>query len=245
MQAKITLTIEYDETKFRTAPAYWDWDYLIGLSSATLRVDQVIEERLANDLFSTAVIWTLIFGDPRLSLRTPESVHVNDHPIQKVKSFPLSVGKQLSELDPEGNFFHIEFFPGKGVAEVWSAHAWKESLTRKLKHVNNDDSLVARRNKVRNELRFFFAQKTHCGNERATALADLLLNFGNDNDNLLEMFEAPHALIESLNQLRKESEHGSRPEVPPLPQPGGSESGRQDVCEETQPRGDAGGAPQG
>jgi len=244
MEARITLTIIYDETKFSTSPEHWDWDYLIGLASTTLRVNSVVEDRTANDLFTTSVIWTLIFGDPRLSLRTPESVHIHDHPIQRVRSFPLSVGKQLAELDPESNYFHIEFFPAKGIAEVWSAQAWKESLTRKLKHIQTDDSLVARRQKVHGELRFFFAQKTRCGADRASALADLLINFGNNNDHLLEMFEAPKALIESLNQLRKET-NGSGPEVPPVSESGGQQSGRQDIQQTPGSCGDTGGAPQG
>lgn len=201
-QTTIVLTISYDPEKFFSSPEYWDWSSLVGLSNTQLVVNSVHVKPVDGAEFTTEVLASLMWGSQEFSLRTPRSVDLRDHPIERVKCLPHNIGKLLAEADPEGNQFHIEWYPSEGVAEVWSKRAWENSLTKRLKHVTGNDSDVARRNRLRSELRFHFAKTAKCGSEQAEKLADLIINFGDANDFLLDTFQAPETLKQQLKDYR-------------------------------------------
>jgi len=119
-----------------------------------------------------------------------------------VKFLPFNCVKRLAKTGPDGNFFHIEWYPSEDIAEVWSKRAWECSLTKRLKHVTNNESDVAKRNRLRSELRFPFAKTAKCGSEQAEKLAELIINFGDANDFLLDTFKAPPELIKQLKEYR-------------------------------------------
>ena len=205
MQTKqLTLTIEYDDSRFHTSPGYWDWTLLIGLPNTTLNVTAVIEKDISLERFTTKDLFALAFGDTRLSLRKIRSVHLSDCPIHRVKSIPYELGKLLVEQDPEENFFHVEFFTDEATpaAEIWSAQAWKESLTHKLKHSRDDTSEVARRQVLMRDIAYFIARTTKCGGARASDVAKLIISFDDSHDYLLEIFKAPAELLQRLKDYR-------------------------------------------
>jgi len=197
----IVLDITYDETRFRTSPEHWDWSYLVSLPNTILSVNTVRTLPNAGDDLNASSIFHLMFGE---GASDPQSIHIRDHPIDRVKVLPFNLGKLLAHLDPDEQFFHIEFYPQRNVAEVWSRRSWNESLTRRLRLVKDDDSLVARRNSLRSELRFFLAKTTRCGSERADKLADMLVSFGSENDYLLDLLSAPTELKNNLMKYREE-----------------------------------------
>jgi len=229
----IILSITYEEGKFSTSPEYWDWSYLISLPNTTLTVDQVRLKPAEDQELNARTIFELMYGEGD-GLK-PESVHVRDHPIDRVKVVPFNLGKILSTLDPESQFFHIEFFPQRNVAEIWSRRAWNDSLTRRLRLVKTDDSLVAQRNSLHSEIRFFIARKSRCGSERADKLAELIISFDSTHDYLLQVLDAPVELIAALDKYRKNG----------LQKPGGSTSGSEDVSEPTPDGSATGSADQG
>lgn len=201
-QTTLVLTISYDPDKFYTSPEHWDWSTLVGLSNTTLAVNSVHVKPVEGAEFTTEVLSALMWGSQELSLRTARSIDIHDHPIERVKCLPFNIGKLLADADPEGNFFHIEWYPAEGVAEVWSKRAWEHSLTKRLKHVTDNTSDVARRNRLRRELQYHFAKTAKCGSDQAEKLAELILNFGDSNDFLLETFKAPTELIQQLKDYR-------------------------------------------
>lgn len=205
----IVLSISYDPDKFFTTPEHWDWSSLVGLANTQLVVDSVHVKPVDGAEFTTDVLASLMWGNQEFSLRPARSIDIHDHPIEKVKCLPFNLGKLLADADPEGNHFHIEWYPAEGVAEVWSKRAWDCSITRRLKHVTNNESDVAKRNRLRSELRFHFAKTAKCGSEQAEKLAELIINFGDANDFLLDTFKAP----EELKQQLKDYRNGNRTSV--------------------------------
>jgi hypothetical protein len=81
-----------------------------------------------------ADLHSLLYGFEEFESCNPISKHPCDHvTLHRIKIIPISVGLTLAEADKEGKLFHIEFYPALHRAEVWSAQAWRESLTRHLR----------------------------------------------------------------------------------------------------------------
>lgn len=84
--------------------------------------------------FSIADLHSLLYGFELYESAAAISKHPLDHiTLHKIRIVPIKVGVTLAEADPEGKLFHIEFFPSMERAEIWSAQAWRESLTRHLR----------------------------------------------------------------------------------------------------------------
>jgi len=77
-------------------------------------------------------LYHLLYEHPEL---THIKLHISrsDHPELPVKIIPLDIAAFIRDNDPDENQFHIEFFPSHG--ELWEAKCWRNSITRRLKHV--------------------------------------------------------------------------------------------------------------
>ena len=81
-----------------------------------------------------ADLHSLLYGYDMFESVTPLSLHPLDRvTIHRIRIVPLEIGAAIGAGDVAGKYFHIEFFPAINRAEIWSAQAWRESLTRHLK----------------------------------------------------------------------------------------------------------------
>jgi hypothetical protein len=130
--AVVNISVSFDPTKLKH-PLDWDWDHILTAQHATFRVLHVVDHAIsASQLFNLAELHDLIFNNT-IDAR-PKSLLPNDNPILPVRVITASLARRLFELDPEEQFFHLEFFPPHPYADLWSAQAWRESVSRKLKH---------------------------------------------------------------------------------------------------------------
>lgn len=71
----------------------------------------------------------LLFGDERLECVRPSSAGIGD--TAKILVMPVELGRAISIVDKDENFFHVVFLPSH--AEVWLAFEWKESNAKLLR----------------------------------------------------------------------------------------------------------------
>lgn len=86
---------------------------------------------------SLPLIRKLLWNFPEFDFQRPKSItHPADQPLYRVKLIPYTLGVELANLDQKEELFHVEFFPEQepARAEVWHIDAWRDSLSRIIKH---------------------------------------------------------------------------------------------------------------
>jgi hypothetical protein len=208
----VTLRITFDDERQSVHPLYWDWVLFVNQQNVNIEPLKALDrddlEKLVLSLetISPADLSRLMFGDSKHWHQSPLSVHTSDSPIQRIKILSPELGRFIAELDPNEEFFHVEFF-GTTHSEVWSALAWRESLTRRLRHNHQHSTdvndLVALKQHVIAELTQIIGQASReQSHKRAEQTAIALVQFGDINDIILELVNAPLELRAKLFKLR-------------------------------------------
>jgi hypothetical protein len=199
----IKLRVTYSTLHYNH-PTTWDWSALIGLHHASVRVISITDADInIGNLFAIRELHNLIFHNSPHAIR---SVHPSDTPILRIHVIAVDVARRLAELDPDENIFHLEFFPASPIAELWSAQAWNESLTRRLRHSAlkaNDNSLASRTTALKSELAAAILTKLRVPREDATATALVCMSTP-QMDSMLESLGISPSLINDIRSLRAE-----------------------------------------
>lgn len=207
--ATIMLTFAYDPKHFQQSPERWDWMEIIGLSPlyfsilATRPAAAPVPTNLAD--MNAQLLHALMYTHESWSVLTPRLVHPADHPIERIKVVPHSIGCLIRDADPSGVYFHVELDPPHR-AEIWSARAWRESITRRIRHApeHTDVSFVTRRRRLHNELLYAIAHKTRRKYDDCSNIADLILDYDEDYDAILSLLDLSDDLQLKLSAYRKE-----------------------------------------
>jgi hypothetical protein len=146
----------------------------------------------------------LLYEFPELAHLRP-ILHPSDIPIFKVKVIPYELGFLIKQSDPDEVYFHVELYAAPPVrADLWSAIAWKESLTKRLRNVRTtpEDNLPAEIrstiHKVSVELHTSYGlSPTH-----ARECANILLT-GEQFDELVEILSLTHIILDPIKKLRE------------------------------------------
>jgi len=207
---EVTLRVSFDDERLPTHPYYWDWTLLINQQGASADVvktqDKANPEQqpLTLETLEVKHLHALLFVAPECEQARPQSIHRNDSPIERVKVVPHDLGKFIAELDPNEQYFHVEFWAPH--AEIWSARAWRDSLTRLLRHkstaAENDDQ-VSLKQTVLNELIQLIARVTRVSYDRAEKSAQAIIHFGEQYDVMLDLLQVSPDLKVRLLRLRK------------------------------------------
>lgn len=205
-KAILQLQVQFDDAQI-SHPYRWDWTAFVNTQGVYCEVlkcktfDVAAPSALSIESLDIKHLHALVFGTPNTSAR---SIHPTDNPVERVRVVSYDLGRMIAEADPSAEYFHVELFPPNS-ADLWSAWAWQQSTTRRLRHlsatVNSD--LPTLRQHVFNELTHLITSKARCPTERAQSTATALINFGDGNDMLLDLMETPLDLRNKLYQLRK------------------------------------------
>ena len=207
---QVTLRITFDDERQRTHPYYWDWSLLINQQGVLVDVvktqdlEQPAQQPLSLETLTAPHLFALLFTAPTCEFVRPRSVHKCDSPIERVRILPHELGKFLAELDPTEQYFHVEFWAPH--AEVWSAYAWRESLTRTLRHRNvsaAEDDAVALKHGVLGELISLIGKATRVSHDHAEKTAQAIIHFGDQYDVMLDLLKVSPELRANLAKLRK------------------------------------------
>lgn len=204
----ITLRVTFDDEQVRTHPYHWDWSLMVNIQG--VYVDAIKshdhaptpEQPVTLETLSPAHLFLLIYDAANAITVPPRSIHPNDHPIERVLVIPHNLGKFLAELDPTESLFHVEFWAP--YAEVWSARAWRESITRRLRHKPNaaQDDLVTLKQYVLGQLIHAIGRVAKCSHDRAEQTAQALIHFGDQYDAMLDLINIAPELKAKLLKLR-------------------------------------------
>lgn len=205
----IEISIDFDDDNVPQHPSYWDWTTLInqqGITATVVRAEEQPVEQPEIQMLGAAEIFSILYGADHLEEPT-RSIHPLDRPIQRVHVLPHSVGAYLAELDPNEKYFHVELRPPK-FAELWSARAWKDSLTRRLRHMPTqyDNSHVALRQAVLSELITIIAKASHKPFVACQQTAAAILAYPEQYDVMLDLLQLSPELRSKLKQLQTSNE---------------------------------------
>lgn len=132
------------------------------------------------------------------------SVHPMDNPIYRVRPIPYDVALLLQQEDPEEHYFHIEFFPRLGRAELWIATAWKESISRLMKLKAEQDrpnAIASRINILEYKIARALMHQVHAERLLAERVAQILVR-GERTLNDIKPLTLPLDIVDELDALR-------------------------------------------
>lgn len=205
----ITLTFSYDPRHFQQDPTRWDWMDLIGLSPlyfSILAIRPAVAPSPSNlNEINTQLLHALMYTHESWGVLTPRLVHPADHPIERIKVVPHNIGCMIRDSDPTGVYFHVELDPPHR-AEIWSARAWRESITRRIRHApeHTDNTFVTRRRRLHSDMLYAIAHKTRRKYDECSNIADLILDYGEDYDAILSLLDLSSELQTRLAEYRKD-----------------------------------------
>lgn len=159
-----------------------------------------------------ADLHSLLYGYDMFESVTPLSLHPLDRvTIHRIRIVPLEIGAAIGAGDVAGKYFHIEFFPAINRAEIWSAQAWRESLTRHLKLKDKQRaadplySLQSRLTIIESRIVFHLFSTVAITRTRAEAVAQAITRSGNPYYlSTLELFGPPADLLDDIATIRGE-----------------------------------------
>jgi len=148
-------------------------------------------------------LYGLLYGFDEFFGQSARSVHPNDTPLLRVKLVPVSVGRELADLDPEHRHFNIEFYPDR--AEVWASNAWDTSLTLRLRRAGvtysaEQTPLEAQRSELEANL-FRYLRSLHFTVNHARQLVEILLE-NPSHPQAISLIGFPPDLIDKLHDYR-------------------------------------------
>lgn len=149
---------------------------------------------------------SLIYGFEEFFAAGPISVHPSDRPIFKVHVVPFHIGVSIRNADPDESKFHVEFYPPDR-SEVWNAHAWSESLTKRLRLAGQvstyfQTSAEAQRSTLERALITHF-KSLNLPFRHARALSEMLIA-GPENPHIYDLVTIPPEIVAQLNSYRNE-----------------------------------------
>lgn len=214
--AVVTLSITYDPVRLHP-PGVWDWPELLsmhGLLSVTKSTGSSVgagnssSNSTANEpALSLTDISALVFPP---GLDSPLSPHPSDNPLFRVRVLPYDLGVRLANLDPNREHFHFEFFPHLNPprVELWSARAWAESLTRRLRACSSTSTQTpekgfhARYAALVVTLRNFIARLARLGHEKSVDAAEQFIK-NPALDDVLVVMQAPAEIRNEIHAVRE------------------------------------------
>lgn len=154
----------------------------------------------------------LLYGYPEYEDREPISKHPSDQvTVHKIRIIPIALAETIAHADPDGRWFHIEYFPNLNHAELWSAFAWRNSLTRHLRIADASRaadpafSLQTRLSQAEHQIIVFLFHKHPRGRRSVFenyARHTLRAPDATVQLDFLKMFGAPDSLITLIEETR-------------------------------------------
>lgn len=160
-------------------------------------------------------LYSLLYGFEDYDFTRPESLDPREQAlVHRIRIVPLNLGQILAELDKDGQFFHIEFYPQKHKAEIWSARSWNESVTKYLKQraefrASDPASILADRlPALERELAAHLQMRFRTTREAAVSCAKGMIHYGLDPDfaKLLVLEQRFMRALEEVQKLMKASQ---------------------------------------
>lgn len=134
-------------------------------------------------------------------------IHPLDHPIHRVKVIPVELGVLIKQHDPTERYFHVEiYYTTPAHADLWTAQAWQESLTKRLRNVKDGEILQPVQSLRINEIQVAINLRASYGlaSEHARHAAEMLLRGDEETrDEIIKLLNLSDIIIQQVNKVRE------------------------------------------
>lgn len=134
-------------------------------------------------------------------------IHESDYPINRVRVIPVELGVAIKQADPDERYFHVElYYNPPAHADLWTAKAWQESLTKRLRNVKDGDVLQPVQSLRINEIQIAVNLRASYGlaSEHARHAAEMLLRGDEETrDEIVRLLNISDIVVQQINRVRE------------------------------------------